>query len=269
MSAVSLPPARKLALIGDGRMGTRLRELAPSHGFETVLQLGEANNARGAGITAENFAGAEVAIDFTHPATAVTHIRRTLELGVPLVVGTTGWLTESNKAEIEALVLQFDGRLLYGSNFSLGVQLFMKLAREAGRLLGNAPGFDAALHEVHHTGKADAPSGTAITLAQQYLIGAGRSPGDHSYGIPERGLADTAKLRVSAQRLGGVFGEHSLRINSEWDDIELIHRALNRDGFAAGALRAAAWLADQQQPGFFLIEDVVEVILGSSQQKNG
>ena len=255
----------KLALIGDGRMGTRLRELAPAHGFEVLLQLGESENKRGEGITAERFAGADVAIDFTHPAAAVTHIRRTLALGIPLVVGTTGWLTDSNRAGLETLIRETGGKLLYGSNFSLGVQLFIKLVSEAGRLLGQAPGFDASLHEVHHTGKGDAPSGTALTLAQQFLKAAGKPASAHTYGIPERGLADTENLRITAQRTGGVFGDHSLRINSEWDDIELTHRARNRDGFAAGALRAAAWLAQQEQPGFYFIEDVVSEILGAAE----
>ncbi|AXI99643.1 dihydrodipicolinate reductase [Cyclonatronum proteinivorum] len=258
----------KLVLIGDGRMGRRLRELAPAHGFEVMLQLGEADNQQGEALTAERLAGADAAIDFTHPDAAVTHIRRTLALGIPLVVGTTGWLTESTRPEIEKLVAEKSGKLLYGSNFSLGVQLFMKLAAEAGRQLGQAAGFDTSVHEVHHTGKADAPSGTAITLARQFLTSAGKPASAYTYGVPERGQPDTETLRVSAQRLGGVFGDHSLRINSAWDDIELTHRARNRDGFAVGALKAAAWLCRQEQAGFYLIEDVVAQVLGHSEENH-
>lgn len=251
----------KLAMIGNGRMGTRITGLAPQHGFETSLVLGEHNNVKGDGISASSFSGVDAAIDFTHPNAAMTHIRRVLQTGTPLVVGTTGWLTEANRETIERLIKTYDGRLVYGSNFSLGVQLFMKLAREAGRLLGNAPGFDASLHEVHHTGKADAPSGTAITTAGQFLAGAGKKR-QTSYGVPERGLPDTDSFRISSQRLGDVFGEHQLRIQSEWDDIALSHRALSRDGFAAGALKTAAWLT-KQEPGFYLIENVVEEVLSS------
>ncbi len=253
---------KKLAMIGNGRMGTRITGLAGDHGFETSLVLGEHNNVKGDGITPSSFSGIDAAIDFTHPNAAMTHIHRVLETGTPLVVGTTGWLTDANRETVEKLIAKHDGRLVYGSNFSLGVQLFMKLAREAGRLLGNAPGFDASLHEVHHTGKADAPSGTAITMAEQFLTGAGKKR-NTSYGTPERGLPDTDSFRITSQRLGGVFGEHELRVNSDWDDITLSHKALSRDGFAAGALKTADWLINQK-PGFYLIENVVEEVLSGS-----
>ncbi len=251
----------KLVMIGDGNMGRRISGLADSHGFTLHKQLGLENNRNGAGITQEIFEEADVAIDFTHPDVMPTHIRCVLELGTPLVVGTTGWLNEENRKEVTALTEKHGGRLLYGSNFSLGVQLFIKLARQAGQLMGSSGLFDANLHEVHHTGKADAPSGTAITLAEQYLAGSGKQK-PLRYGIPERGKADTSALRVTSQRLGGVYGEHQLRLHSEWDDIELTHRARSRDGFAAGALKAASWLV-RQPAGFYLIEDVVEDVLNN------
>jgi len=250
-----------LATIGDGRMGRRIAELAASNGFTTVLTLGEKNNVKGSGITESSFSGVDVAIDFTHPNAAITHINRVLETGTPLVMGTTGWLTEANRLTVEKLIDRHDGRLVYGSNFSLGVQLFMKLARAAGETFGKAAGFDASLHEVHHTGKADAPSGTAITTAEQFLAGAGRD-NKTTYGIPERGKIDTEAFGITSQRLGDVFGEHELRINSPWDDITLSHKALSRDGFAVGALKTASWLLNQK-PGFYLIEDVVEEVLSS------
>ncbi len=251
----------RFVMIGDGNMGRRITGIAADHGFTLHKQLGEDNNRNGSGITRELASEVDVAIDFTHPDAAMTHIRRAMEAGLPLVMGTTGWLNSETEKEVTGLVEKFDGKLLYGSNFSLGVQLFMKLAEQAGRLLGNAGIFDVSLHEVHHTGKADAPSGTAVTLAEQFNKGL-RKPFEPSYGIPDRGLADATKLRITSQRLGGVFGDHQLRLNSEWDDIELTHRARSRDGFAAGALKAAAWLINQK-PGFYRIENVVEDVLNN------
>lgn len=247
------------AMIGDGRMGQRISELSAELGFSCRLMLGQENNANASGITEKSFAEVEAAIDFSHADAVISHAEAVLKTGTPLVIGTTGWLDKQQQAAMNAIIKKYDGRVAYGSNFSLGVQLFMKLAREAGRLMGSAEGFDAALHEVHHTRKADAPSGTAITLAKEFLAGAGK-PEDTAYGVPERGTADRSAFRISSQRLGEVFGEHQLRINSDWDDIELTHRARSRDGFAAGALKTARWLV-HQPTGFYLVEDHVGAIL--------
>lgn len=247
------------AMIGDGRMGQRISELAPQLGFERRLLLGKENNAGAAGITESHFRNVKVAIDFSHADVLMTHAEAVLKTGTPLVIGTTGWLDPQQQATMESFIKTYDGRVVYGSNFSLGVQLFMKLAREAGRLLGHAEDFDAALHEVHHTRKADAPSGTAITLANQFLAGAKRKT-ETTYGVPQRGVADTERFRISSQRLGDVFGEHQLRFNSAWDDIELTHRARSRDGFAGGALKTARWLL-HQPAGFYFVEEKVSDIL--------
>lgn len=247
------------AMIGDGRMGQRISELAPGLGFKRKLLLGKDNNAGAEGITESSFKAVDVAIDFSHADVLMSHAEAVLKTGTPLVIGTTGWLDQQQQAAMESLIKKYDGRVIYGSNFSLGVQLFMQLAREAGRLMGSADGFDAALHEVHHTGKADAPSGTAITLAKQFLSGAGQKA-EPIYGVPERGTVDATQFRISSQRLGDVFGEHQLRINSDWDDIELTHRARSRDGFAGGALKTARWLM-QQPSGFYFVEDKVSDIL--------
>ncbi|MFW6347448.1 MAG: 4-hydroxy-tetrahydrodipicolinate reductase [Cyclonatronaceae bacterium] len=260
-SKQNMSPKLPFAMIGDGRMGQRISELSAGLGFECRLLLGRENNANASGITEERFSGIEAAIDFSHADVVLSHAEAVLKTGTPLVIGTTGWLGEQQQAAMASLIKTYDGRVVYGSNFSLGVQLFMKLAREAGRLMGHAEGFDAALHEVHHTRKADAPSGTAITLAKQFLAGAGK-PEKTRYGVPERGTADTDAFRISSQRLGDVFGEHQLRINSEWDDIELTHRARSRDGFAAGALKTARWLVNQPA-GFYFVEDEVGAILAS------
>ncbi len=251
---------KKLAIIGDGKMGTRIKEMAPEAGLDPVLILGEHNNQNGSGITKENFGKIDVAIDFSHPSAVKTNILRCLQLGIPVVVGTTGWHDDSGWTE--NLVKEHSGKLLYGSNFSLGVQLFIKLAAQAGKLFGSSDLFHAALNEIHHTEKADAPSGTAITLAKSFL-GKNSRYRKTGYGIPEQKKVDPEVFRLTSQRIGGVYGEHSIRINSEWDDIEISHKARNRDGFAAGALKAGLWITDQPS-GFYLIEDVVEKILSTT-----
>jgi 4-hydroxy-tetrahydrodipicolinate reductase len=258
-SKTDIYPMLEFAMIGDGRMGQRISELAPELRFDRKLLLGKENNAKAEGITKSSFKNVDVAIDFSQADVLMSHAEAVLKTGTPLVIGTTGWLDGQQQAAMESLIKKYDGRVVYGSNFSLGVQLFMKLAREAGRLMGNADGFDAAVHEVHHTRKADAPSGTAITLANQFLDGAGKQ-NKTAYGVPERGKVDGKRFRISSQRLGDVFGEHQLRINSDWDDIELTHRARSRDGFAGGALKTARWLI-QQPSGFYFVEDKVSDIL--------
>lgn len=250
----------RIAVLGDGKMGNRICELAPRFNLEPALILGESNNENGAGITAENFREIDVAIDFTHPDVVKNHIEKIAQLQIPLVIGTTGWYDKSGW--VEKLAEENNTRIVYGSNFSLGVQLFLKLMEEAGKLYGQSDFFDASLHEVHHKEKADAPSGTAVTMANLWQKGAGISK-NTSFGVPERGKVDPDSFIITSQRTGTVFGDHSLRITSEYDDINLTHSARSRDGFAAGALKTAAWLAKNKTPGFFLIEDIVEEVLNN------
>jgi 4-hydroxy-tetrahydrodipicolinate reductase len=249
-----------LAIIGDGKMGQRIKELAPQFGFKTSLIIGLDQNKSGNGISLETFRGIDVVIDFSHPDAVKTHIKKVAQLGIPMVIGTTGWYDDSNWAE--TIAEKYRARLVYGSNFSLGVQLYIKLAKKAGELFGKSNLFDASIHEIHHTNKIDAPSGTAITLAKEWLKGTGSTNG-YVYGIPDKGMVDKQKLRITSQRTGSVFGDHTLRLNSEWDDIELTHRARSRNGFAVGALKTAIWLHKNKEHGFFLIEDIVEEVLQS------
>ncbi len=244
-----------IALIGYGKMGKRIHALSEEEDIEIVQILDEYNNADGSGITYDNLKEADVVIDFSHPSVVLMNIKKVLEIGKPLVVGTTGWL--DHKDEISALCEKKGGRLLYGSNFSVGVQLFAKLIRRAAELYGRNPMFDSALHEVHHNQKADAPSGTALTLAEQWLKGSENKTGIVK-GVPEQGKVVPGKLYVTSQRIGSVYGDHQLRINSPFDDIEITHRARSRDAFASGALKAAEWLMNHKKPGFYLIEDIVE-----------
>ncbi len=242
-----------IALIGYGQMGQRIEELSKETETSISLILDEHNNEDGEGITEESMSEVDVAIDFSHPDAFVINAEKVLQTGTPLVIGTTGWLDRIK--DIGARCKKAGTPVIYGSNFSLGVQLFAKLMRKAGELFGGSELFDEVLHEVHHTRKADAPSGTAYTLVDQYLEG-GKQDRKIEYGIPEEGRVDKDRFYVTSQRLGSVFGEHQLRINSEYDDITLTHQARSRDAFASGALQAARWIVNQQ-PGFYKLEDVV------------
>lgn len=244
----------KIALIGYGAMGKQIEALSENTDQSVELILDEHNNEDGEGITEESMLDIDVAIDFSHPDAFVTNVDRVLETGTPLVIGTTGW--RNRVRDIDERCKENDTPVIFGSNFSLGVQLFAKLLRKAGDLFGGSDLFDSVIHEVHHTRKADAPSGTAYTLAEQFLEGAG-SDKNIEFGVPEKGRVNPDEnLYVTSQRLGSVFGEHQLRLNSEFDDIEITHRARSRDAFASGALQAARWIV-RQKPGFYKIEDVV------------
>ena len=248
----------KIALIGYGRMGQRIEALASPDYGQVVLKLDEHNNARGAGITQAAFETVDIAIDFSHPSVVGSNLRRVIATSTPVVVGTTGWLHEADA--INELVMHHGVAVLYGSNFSLGVQRFLKLVERAGELYGSNPAVHASVHEVHHTGKADAPSGTAITVGERWLEGSGRS-GSAKYGIPERGPVDSNALVITSQRVGDVIGEHTLRLRSPFDDVEIRHQALSRDAFALGALKTAKWLL-AQPAGLYYLEQVVEQIPG-------
>lgn len=247
-----------IALIGYGRMGQRIEALASPDYGQVVLKLDEHNNARGAGITQAAFETVDVAIDFSHPSVVGSNLRRVIATSTPVVVGTTGWLHEADA--INDLVMHHGVPVLYGSNFSLGVQRFLKLVERAGELYGSNPDVHATVHEVHHTGKADAPSGTAITAGERWLAGSGRS-GSGKYGIPERGPVDPNALVITSQRVGDVTGEHTLRLRTPYDDIVIRHEARSRDAFALGALKASKWLLGQT-PGLYFLEQVIEQIPG-------
>ena len=248
-----------IALIGYGKMGQRLHALAKDHNLTVGLVVIGKLNKEGASITPEKFASIDLAIDFSHPDGVMTNIRKLSALKVPIIIGTTGWLTEEHQLEIEALCAENEVQILYGSNFSLGVQLFLKLIEKAATMMGTLPDFRAALHEVHHMDKTDAPSGTAVTAAQLWKKHDSESS-SVEYGIPTSSKPSKDVFYTTSQRLPGVVGEHELRIRSPFDDIRISHTALSRDAFASGALKAAHWLI-KQNAGFYKIEDVAESVL--------
>lgn len=230
----------RLALLGSGKMGKLLEQLAPSHGFEVALRFDGKSNAGGAGIDAESFRGVDVAIDFTTPAAVPDNAEKLAALGVPLVVGTTGW--QEHLPRVREAVEQHGAGLLYGANFSVGVQVFYRLAEAAARLLAGEASYDAWAYEIHHKMKKDAPSGTLLQILK-VMEGAG-------YGRP---------VDVASNRVGAVPGTHQIGFDSEADTITLEHRARSRAGFAHGALRAARWMIGRS--GFYEFSQVWEEIV--------
>lgn len=237
-------------------MGRKIHNLAGAHDMEINCIVDPHAEGADPDIGEEKLSLCDVAIDFSHPDATPGNLQMLLNLNVPVVIGTTGWFEDVSR--IKSQVDDAKGKVLYGSNFSLGVQLFNKLIARAGELFGSTKQYDAGLHELHHTGKADAPSGTAKTLAQTWIdhSGSGRKS---VYSIGKQDKPDPGHFYVTSQRVGSIFGEHHLKIISEFDDIEISHKARSRDGFAAGALQAAGWL-HKQKSGFYLIEDVIEDI---------
>ena len=227
--------SRRLALIGVGKMGRVLAELAPERGWDVVAQFDSASNAAGQGITADALAGADVAIEFTVPGAAVANARATVAAGCPIVIGTTGWY--EHLPELSAWVTERNGALLSASNFSLGVNAFEQVVALAARLLAGLGGFDAHLVETHHAAKKDAPSGTAAMLGRSASSSWGRS-------IP-----------ITSVRTGSVPGTHELLFDAPFETVRLEHVARDRRVFAEGALAAAAWLIGRR--GVFTMRDVL------------
>lgn len=223
---------RKLAVVGMGKMGRAIAELAPDRGWSVVATLDEQHM-----ITPNRAAlgGADVAVEFTVPAAAPANIRTLVGFGCPVVVGTTGWYDEFDS--VRHLVEERRGALLTAANFSLGVNAFEQIVAEAARALRAATGFDAHEVETHHAAKKDAPSGTAQTLA----AAAGRAWG---HAIP-----------ITSVRTGSVPGIHEFIFDAPFEQIRLTHTARDRRVFAEGALLAAGWLIGKQ--GVFTMRDVL------------
>lgn len=236
----------RLALIGYGRMGRLVEQLAPEHGFEVALRLNGASNPGGAGITRETFSRVNseisVAIDFSAADAVADNAERLAELGVPVVVGTTGW--HGDLPRVRAAVERHEAGLLHGANFSIGVQVFYRLAQAAARLLADEGSYESWLWEIHHSKKKDAPSGTLLEI-RRVMEEAGWSRG----------------IDVSSNRAGAIPGTHQIGFDSEADTILLEHRARSRAGFAHGALRAARWMTGRR--GFYEFSAVWEEIVRS------
>lgn len=225
-----------LAIVGYGKMGKLIEQLAPEYGFGVTLKLDEFNNANGEGVTAENFKGVDVAVDFSIPAAVRSNAEAMAKLGVNIVIGTTGW-TEHSEA-VKRAVSQNGIGLVWSPNYSVGVSAFFRLVSEAARLLATQPEYGAWAWEIHHATKKDAPSGTLLKLVEG-MKKAG-------YGRP---------IDVGSNRAGVVPGTHEIGFDSSADTITLRHTARSREGFARGALQAARWVIGKK--GFHEFGEIV------------
>jgi 4-hydroxy-tetrahydrodipicolinate reductase len=234
----------KIALIGYGKMGKEIEKIAVARGHEITLKIGRENTAL---LNKSELANSDVAIEFTTPDTAVENIEKCFEAGLPVVIGTTGWY--NHFAEVEKVCIQKNGTLLHATNFSPGVNLFFKVNKYLAELMNNYPGYEASMEEIHHIHKLDKPSGTAITLAEQVINGLDRKS---KWSISE---TDKDTLFIKDIRAGETPGTHIIRYQSEIDDIEIMHRAHNRKGFALGAVLAAEFLLGKK--GIYTMSDVI------------
>lgn len=233
-----MTPPLRVALVGRGKMGRAIEALAAERGVEVVATLG-----RDSDVTAQALGDADVAIEFTEPAAVAPNVRACLAAGVPVVVGTTGWLDALPGVARE--VERGGGRLLWAANFSVGVNAMLAVVEAAARALRGA-GFDAHLVETHHAAKKDKPSGTALLLARA------------------AGVAWDGEIPTTSVRVGHVPGTHELVFDAPFEQVRLTHEARDRRVFAEGALVAARWLAAQRRPGVYTMQDVLAPGAGGS-----
>jgi 4-hydroxy-tetrahydrodipicolinate reductase len=232
----------KIALIGYGAMGKLIERLAKDRGHEIVVVIDEADAGLSATDLAPKLSGADVAIDFTMAEAVSRNVEACLAAGVPLVEGTTGW--NSQRDEIEKLVRNAGGAFVFGANFSIGVNLFYRVADFAAELFAKFPEYETFIEEQHHSRKKDAPSGTALKLKDV---------------VSEHIKTD---FSVSATRAGSIPGTHRVGFDGPADQILLEHAARSREGFAAGAIMAAEWIVGKK--GFYEFTDVINEVLESA-----
>ena len=234
-----------IALIGYGKMGKAIEEIALERGHQIVLKINDENLED---FTKENVNKADTAIEFTSPHSAFENIKKIIGYGTPVVCGSTGWTERIN--EINDYCKQQNGAFLYASNFSVGVNIFFELNKKLATLMKPYAEYNISMEETHHTQKKDAPSGTAITLAEQILEQVSRK----TKWVNEKSSDDTA-LPIISKREDPAPGTHSIRYSSPIDDIEIIHTAHNRQGFALGAVLAAEFIKGKK--GIFSMKEVL------------
>jgi 4-hydroxy-tetrahydrodipicolinate reductase len=234
-----------IALVGYGKMGRIIETVAQSRGHNIVLRIDLDNAAE---LNAENISKADVAIEFTGPHSAFSNLDKCMELGIPTVSGSTGWLDDY--PVIEKKCREKNGSFLYASNFSVGVNIFFEINKILARLMAQQGEYDVTVTEVHHTQKKDAPSGTAITIAEQILDALPRKMRwvNHISDNPE-------DLEIISERTDPYPGLHKVIYQSAIDDIEITHNAHNRNGFALGAVLAAEYIRDKT--GIFTMKEVL------------
>jgi 4-hydroxy-tetrahydrodipicolinate reductase len=240
-----------IALIGYGRMGKEVERAAKERGI-TVGKIFDVHNNTGAlGLSKDALKGIDVCIDFSTPGSVIDNIEAACECGKNIVVGTTGWYEKLD--QVKKLVKEGKIGLLYASNFSLGVNVFMQIVSNAAHLFNKYPGYDVAVRESHHRAKTDSPSGTALSLASTVLQSLKRK--SEILSDTCHGEIKSHQLHVTSTRLGHVTGKHEVIFDSDADTIELVHTAKNRSGFALGAVIAAEWLKGKK--GLYTMRDLI------------
>lgn len=234
----------KVCLIGYGKMGRAIEQQLLLRGHFVTYKLGRNDEQ----LLEKALSDSDLAIEFSSPEAAVNHLKTCFKMHRPVVCGTTGWLEAWN--EIQELLKQSNAAFIFASNFSIGVQLFFELNRKLANLMKNRPEYQCAIHEVHHTHKKDAPSGTAISLAQDIIE---NHPNYTSWNLENSNPSKT--LPIYSDRKDPVVGIHQINYTSKIDDIEIKHTAHNRDGFALGAVLAAEFLVGKK--GLYTMQDVL------------
>lgn len=242
----------RIALIGYGKMGRLIEELSLDAGHKIVLKISSSNAAD---LSKENLSKSDVAIEFTSPDAAYNNVKQCIDAGVPVVCGTTGW--NEKLEEMKAYCRERNGSFLHASNFSIGVNIFFEVNRFLAIRMGSGfaglsglGGYDVSIKEIHHTQKKDAPSGTAVTLAEQIL--------EHNKSKTrwvKEVTSNPEELSIYSKRKDPAPGTHEVKYSSEIDDIEIIHTAHNRKGFASGAIKAAEYIVGKK--GVFGMREVL------------
>ncbi|MDG4716286.1 4-hydroxy-tetrahydrodipicolinate reductase [Winogradskyella sp. YYF002] len=230
-----------IALLGYGRMGKSIEAIALDRNHNISLKATSSTKSF-------DFSKTDVAIDFSIPSTAVSNIKSAIDAGVPVISGTTGWLEHYN--DVIEYCKSNNGTFLYASNFSLGVNIFFEINKQLSRLMAKVEGYNTEIEEIHHTQKLDAPSGTAITLAEGIIE-------NTEYKSWTLDNPKSNEIRIEAKRIPEVPGTHEITYNSEIDSISIKHTAHSRQGFALGAVIAAEWIKDKK--GIFSMKDVLNI----------
>ncbi|MFC4269839.1 4-hydroxy-tetrahydrodipicolinate reductase [Polaribacter marinivivus] len=231
----------KIALLGYGRMGQEIEKIATSRGHEIVIRKDAGDSI--------DITKADVAIDFSIPTSAFENISNCIEKNVPVISGTTGWLEKYTEAV--NLCKEKKGAFIYASNFSVGVNIFFELNKQLAKMMSNLKDYNISMEEIHHTKKLDAPSGTAITLAEGIIENTSKENWKLGTEISE------TNIPIEAKRIPDVPGTHTVWYSSEVDTIEIKHTAHNRKGFALGAVIAAEWIIGKT--GVFTMKDVLNI----------
>jgi len=235
----------KIAIIGYGKMGKTIESIATEKGDEIVLRITDKNVDD---LTPENLGKADVAIEFTRPEAAFKNVKMCLEAGTPVVCGTTGWVDKI--PDIQDLTKQQNGAFFYASNYSIGVNIFFAINKKLAAMMNEHTTYTPSIHEIHHTQKLDAPSGTAITLGEGIIANTQVKTWTKQDPKPN-------ELLITSARINDTPGTHIVTYTSDIDDIEITHTARSREGFAQGALMAARWLVGKK--GCFGMSDMLDI----------